>query len=139
MYNISEEEVIQPVKDYIEYDLSAMGQESKAVMMEQFDDHVNRDSKDSIFCDLFSKPEYCLQLYQALHPEDRTVTADHIVLVTLSSMMMKYRYNDVGILVRDKLLVLVEAQSTFTVNILIRFLLYLSDTYTRYIGRKSSG
>lgn len=121
------------MEDEIRYDFSKSEQTPKAVMMETFDAHVNRSAKDSIFCDLFSRPEYCLQLYQTLHPEDRDVTAENIVLVTLSSMMMQYRYNDVGILVKDRLLVLVEAQSTFTVNILIRFLLYLSETYSRYI------
>ncbi len=119
----------------IRYDFPRAERSPKAVMMETFDAHVNRRAKDSIFCDLFSRPEYCLQLYQALHPEDKDVTAENIVLVTLSSMMMQYRYNDLGILVKDRLLVLVEAQSVFTVNILIRFLLYLSDTYTRYINK----
>ena len=61
----------------------------KTVLMEEFDAHVNRSAKDSIFCDLFSRPEYCLQLYQALHPEDRDVKAENITLVTLSSLMMQ--------------------------------------------------
>ena len=109
---------------------------AKAVMLETFDAQVNRSAKDSIFCDLFSRPEYCLQLYQALHPEDKDIKVENIVLVTLSSLMMHYRYNDVGILVRDRLLVMVEAQSTFSMNILTRFLLYLADTYNRYINRE---
>ena len=92
-------------------------------------------SKDSIFCDLFSRPEYCLQLYKVLHPEDTDVREENIVLMTLSSLMMRYRYNDLGFLVRDRLLVLVECQSTFTENILVRFILYLADTYNRYISK----
>ena len=32
---------------------------------------------------------------------------------------------------------LVEAQSTFTKNILVRFLLYLAETYNRYINREN--
>jgi hypothetical protein len=104
-------------------------------MMEPFDAHVNRNSKDSIFCDLFSRPEYCLQLYQVLHPEDTDVREENIVLMTLSSLMMRNRFNDLGFLVRDRLLVLVECQSTFTENILIRFILYLADTYNRYINK----
>jgi len=96
---------------------------------------LNRNSKDSIFCDLFSRPEYCLQLYQVLHPEDTDVREENIVLMTLSSLMMRNRFNDLGFLVRDRLLVLVECQSTFTENILIRFILYLADTYNRYINK----
>ena len=53
---------------------------SKATMMEVFDANVNRNAKDSIFCDLFGRPEYCLQLYQVLHPEDKDVKAENIVL-----------------------------------------------------------
>ena len=121
----------------VSYDGIASGNSPGPVMMEAFDGKVNRNSKDSIFCDLFSRPEYCLQLYQVLHPEDRDVKAEDITLVTLSSLMMRYRYNDLGILVRDRLLVLVEAQSVFTENILVRFLLYLGDTYNRYIYRKN--
>ena len=104
-------------------------------IMQPLDDQVNRKSKDSVFCELFSRPEYFLQLYQVLHPEDTDVTVSDLTLVTLSSLMLRERYNDLGILVRDRLLVLVEAQSTFTVNILIRFLLYLAETYNRYITR----
>ena len=42
-------------------------------------------------------------------------------------------YNDVGIQVRDKLILLVEAQSTFSVNIVLRLLLYLAATYKEYV------
>ena len=43
-------------------------------------------------------------------------------------------YNDCGLLVRDKLLLLVEAQATFTVNVVVRILLYLAETYRRLIA-----
>jgi hypothetical protein len=49
--------------------------------------------------------------------------------------MIRSRYNDLGFLVRDRLLILVEAQSTFTENILVRFIIYLADTYNRYINK----
>ena len=123
--------------DYVNYEFRTDAKEPQATMLEVFDAHVNRAAKDSIFCDLFSRPEYCLQLYQVLHPEDHDVQAENITLVTLSSLMMQNRYNDVGILVRNRLLVLVEAQSTFTKNILVRFLLYLAETYNRYINREN--
>ena len=121
--------------EYIRYDLLPEAREPRAPMLEPFDAHVIRNAKDSIFCDLFSRPEYCLQLYKVLHPEDQDVTEENITLMTLTNLMVRSRYNDLGILVRDRLLVLVEAQSTFTENILIRFILYLADTYNRYIKR----
>ena len=123
------------MEDFVRYDLPAERHKPKAMMLETFDDHVNRSAKDSIFCDLFSRPEYCLQLYKVLHPEDQDVSEENIVLMTLSNLMIRSRYNDLGFLVRDKLLILVEAQSTFTENILVRFIIYLADTYNRYINK----
>ena len=38
-------------------------------IMQPLDNKVNPKSKDSVFCNLFSRPEYFLQLYQVLHPE----------------------------------------------------------------------
>ena len=41
--------------------------------------------------------------------------------------------NDLGFQVRDKLILLVEAQSKFSVNIALRMLLYLAATYKEYV------
>ncbi len=64
------------MEDFVRYDLPAERHKTKTVMLETFDDHVNRSTKDSIFCDLFSRPEYCLQLYKVLHPEDQDVSEE---------------------------------------------------------------
>ena len=59
------------MEDFMRYDHSLPDMyEPHAIMMETFDDNVNRNAKDSIFCDLFGRPEYCLQLYKVLHPEE---------------------------------------------------------------------
>ena len=39
-------------------------------LQEASQDKINRNIKDSVFCNLFGQPEYLYQLYQALHPED---------------------------------------------------------------------
>ncbi len=46
-------------------------------------------------------------------------------------------YNDLGFIVNDKLMILVEAQSTWTMNILVRVLLYLAQSYHEYFQRTS--
>jgi hypothetical protein len=46
-------------------------------------------------------------------------------------------YNDLGFIVNNKLMILVEAQSTWTVNILVRILLYLAQSYHEYFQRTS--
>ena len=44
-------------------------------------------------------------------------------------------YNDLGFRVGDKLMILVEAQSTWTVNIIVRALMYLVQTWHDYFER----
>ena len=89
--------------------------------------------KDSIFRDLFSDKKYDLQIYQALHPDDKGATEDDIDHVTIDNVITNQMYNDLGMTVRGMLLILLEAQSTWTVNIIIRILLYLAHTWQRYI------
>lgn len=93
---------------------------------------MKRAVKDSIFTYLFKQPEYTRQLYLTLHPEDTSVTEDDFKLVTLENILTTGLYNDLGIQVRDKLILLAEAQSTFSVNITLRMLMYLAETYKAY-------
>lgn len=44
-------------------------------------------------------------------------------------------YNDLGFQFKEKLIFLIEAQSTWTVNILVRVLMYLAKSYQDYIIR----
>ena len=78
-----------------------------------------------------------MQLYQALHPEDRDVTEDDLQDVTVSNVLGNEVYNDRGFRVGAKLLILIEVQSTWTVNIIFRALMYLVQTYREYF--KSTG
>ena len=91
--------------------------------------------KDSVFMDLFKNIKYTFQLYKALHPEDRDVTEDDIIPITLENILLVDIYNDLGFQVKDKLLILVEAQSTWTMNIIIRMLMYLAETYNKYFKK----
>jgi hypothetical protein len=89
--------------------------------------------KDSVFRDLFENPKYLLELYQALHPEDHETTVAELGIVTIKNVLLDQLYNDLGFTVGDKLLVLVEAQSSWTVNIIIRSLMYLAQTWQEHI------
>ena len=102
-------------------------------LLEASEDKINRNIKDSVFCDLFGRQEYLYQLYQVLHPEDKETEIDDLTIVTLSRIISRSIYNDLGFLVGNRLMVLVEAQSTWSENILVRFLMYLGETYHRYI------
>ena len=97
--------------------------------------NINRRAKDTVFTDLFSDKKYILQMYCALHPEDSTVTEDDISNVTMQNVFIDDMYNDLGFMIKDKLVVLVEAQSTWTVNIIVRCLEYITQTYNEHIVR----
>lgn len=94
-----------------------------------------RKIKDSVFTNLFQDKKYLLQLYKALHPEDCNVTEDDIADVTLKHVLIDADYNDLGFSIGNRLMVLVESQSTWTLNIIVRALMYLMQTYHDYFKR----
>ncbi len=94
---------------------------------------TQRSGKDSVFTYLFRQPGNALRLYKTLHPEDTTVSESDIQIITLENVLITGQYNDFGILVRNLLILLVEAQSTISYNIPLRLLMYLADTYKRYV------
>lgn len=90
-------------------------------------------AKDSVFSFIFRQPENTRRLYLTLHPEDIDVTEADCKLVTLEHILTNGMTNDLGFQVRDKLILLVEAQSKFSINIALRMLLYLAATYKEYV------
>lgn len=95
---------------------------------------AKRTVKDSVFTDLFSDSKYLLQFYQAIHPEDKDVKVDDLRTVTLENILTDGIYNDLGFIKGDRIMILVEAQSTWTSNIIIRALEYLVNSYRRYFS-----
>ncbi len=87
-----------------------------------------RKIKDSVFTNLFQDKKYLLRLYKALHPEDSDV-------ITIKHILVDADYNDLGFSVGERLVILVESQSTWTLNIIIRALMYLIQTYHDFFKR----
>ena len=111
-----------------------MNAESSCVSNDSRKDPVAKyTAKDSVFTNLFSDPKYLLQLYKALHPEDLDATEENISNVTIQNILLDQSYNDLGFQVGTRLVVLVEAQSSWTVNIVLRRLMYLTQTWQKYI------
>ena len=54
-------------------------------------------------------------------------------MVTIQNVLTDNLYNDLGFIVDDRLMVLVEAQSTWSVNIVMRGLIYLVQTIQNYL------
>lgn len=89
--------------------------------------------RDSVFSDLFRDKRYLLKLYQTLHPEDTETTEDDLVDVTIQNVLTNGLYNDLGFRNKDRIVILAEAQSTWSVNIVVRAFLYLAQTWNDYI------
>ncbi len=70
-----------------------------------------RKIHDSVFSNLFQDKKYLLQLYQALHPEDKDTTQEEIADVTIKHVLVDSDYNDLGFSVGRHLVVLVERQT----------------------------
>lgn len=95
---------------------------------------ARRKGKDSVFIDLFHIPANAVEMVKALSP-GLEVTEEDIEFVTLYSVLMVRPYNDLGLLVKDKMFFCSEAQSTWSLNVLVRMFLYLAETYNRYIQK----
>ena len=95
-----------------------------------------RNHQDTIFSSLYSDPECVLDLYFTLHPEDRNcgITSDQIEMITLENIFLAQRHNDVAFLVGDRLIVLVEHQSTINENMPLRMLFYIANEYEKIIA-----
>ena len=92
---------------------------------------VQHAVKDSVFSALFGDKTYLLQAYRALHPEDEGATEEDLNDITIQNVLINGVFNDLGFMVRDRLIILLESQSTWSLNILIRMLIYLAWTYQR--------
>ena len=96
------------------------------------ENEAKRTIKDSVFTNLFGDSKYLLQFYEAIHPEDKDVKEEELRTITLENILTDDIYNDLGFIKGDKIMILAEAQSTWTSNIIIRALEYLVNSYRRY-------
>ncbi len=63
------------------------------------------------------------------------MTEDSLTDVTIENVLTDNLYNDLSFIANNKLMILIEAQSIWTLNIIIRALLYLAQTYHDYFER----
>jgi predicted transposase YdaD len=97
---------------------------------------ANREYKDSVFSFLFSDPETLRELYGAL--EGVRLGADiPITINTLSDVIFKEQINDLSFMVDNRLVILIEHQSTFNPNMALRLLIYIGRVYEKLFDRKT--
>ena len=99
---------------------------------------VKRNIRDSVFGDLFQNKGYLLQMYQTLHPEDASITEDDFTDITIRNVLVNGLYNDLGCIVRGRLIILCECQSRWTLNIIVRALLYMARSYQLYFKERET-
>ena len=95
---------------------------------------LKRTVKDTVFSEIFKIPAYQVELLRTLYPGEE-VRPEDITDVTIKNVVSTDAYNDLSLLYRGVLVVLIEAQSVMTANILVRFLEYMARIYKDYIVR----
>lgn len=100
---------------------------------------MNKKYKDSVFTLLFGHDtEVLRELYGAL--EGTTIPKEvNIKIDTLEDAIFMDRMNDVSFEIGDKLVVLIEHQSTINPNMALRMLLYISRIYEKIINSMEFG
>ena len=88
--------------------------------------------KDSVFTCIFCIKKNSLKLYKALNPSDNEITEDDLKIITLKAVLVNGLYNDLGLLVNGTLIIMIEAQSTWSENIVVRLIPYLGETLSNY-------
>jgi hypothetical protein len=97
---------------------------------------MNNQYKDSLFTRLFSNPASLRELYNAIagasYGEQTPVSIN-----TLSDVLFMERLNDVSFTIDNKLIVLIEHQSSINRNMPLRFLLYAARVYEKLLAPRA--
>ena len=103
---------------------------------QNFDDNslnVNRNNKDSMFSSLFSNPDILREHYSAI--EGIPIPPDiPIEINTLSGVLFKGKINVLSFIIDNRLVVLIEHQSTINNNVPLRLLIYIARIYEKRVN-----
>ena len=94
---------------------------------------ANRKFKSSVFTTLFNDSKNLLSLYNAISGSDLS-SDTHIEIATLDDVLFTDRRNDIAFVLDDKIVILIEHQSSLNENMPLRLLIYLSRVYEKLIS-----
>ena len=101
----------------------------------------NRNYKDSVFVDLFAKDinakENFVSLYNALHNTNLDFHTTEVEPVMIEQVLYKSFYNDIAMLIDNKIVILIEHQSTINENMPFRILEYITRIYEKITKSKN--
>jgi hypothetical protein len=94
--------------------------------------HANREHKSSVFSMLFSKPDLLRELYSAIEginlPPNIPVSIN-----TISGVLIKGMRNDISFIIDNRLVVLIEHQSTISENLPLKIFKYIEKVYDKMV------
>ena len=109
--------------------------EQKQIPIEEAGYKPNREHKDSVFKLLFSKPEILRELYSAI--EGVELTPDKPLNInTITGVLVKGMRNDISFTIDNRLIVMVEHQSTIGANLPLKIFKYVTKVYDKIIDYK---
>ena len=89
---------------------------------------ANREYKAGMFASIFNHEKSALSAYNAIsgsnYPPDTPIK-----IVTLKNVLTKGRVNDLAFILGDRLIILIEHQSTINANMALRLLIYIALVY----------
>ena len=91
--------------------------------------------KDSLFTSLAQEKDTLRKIYLSLHKEDTSIKESDLVIKRIENVIFTGIYNDLSFTVRGKAIVFLEVQSTWSNNILLRFLRYYAELLPSLIDR----
>ena len=96
--------------------------------------YANLRHKDSVFSFLFSDPAILRELYCAIEgvdlPQDTPIEIN-----TLTDVLYMDRINDISFTIDNRLVVLIEHQSTINQNMPLRLLMYIARIYEKIVDK----
>ena len=93
----------------------------------------NHTVKDSLFSYLVSYKNNLREIYLSLHPEDKEIENDQLKSMTLENVFFDGIYNDLSFSVRGRRIIFLEVQSTWSDNVLLRFIRYYSELLPKMV------
>ena len=97
----------------------------------------NRNYKDSVFVDLFAKDisahKNFISLYNALHKKQLDPATTELEPIMLEKVLYMKYYNDIAMLVDNKIIIMIEHQSTINKNMPFRLLEYIARIYEKLV------
>jgi hypothetical protein len=93
---------------------------------------ANRRYKDSVFSRYFSEPQRLIEIYNAIEGTHYPSDAE-IEIQTLEDVLFHEQINDLAFLLERRLIILIEHQSTISLNLPLRLLLYIARVYEKVL------